>query len=61
MTLDAVETVRVVVTPTVRVIAFVAAFVAVCTEVETVCKRCRCAEREVGIILECREDQQRRI
>ena len=61
MVLDEVDTVRVVATPTVRVIAFVATFVAVCAEVETVCKRWRCAEREVGIILECREDQQKRI
>ena len=60
MTLNEVETVRVVATPTVRVIAFVATFVAVCAEVETVCKRWRCAEREVGIIVECREDQHKR-
>jgi hypothetical protein len=56
MTLDEVETVRVGVA---RANAFVAAFVAVCTEVEAVCKIWRCAEREVGIIVECREDQQR--
>ena len=39
MTLGEVETVRVVATPTVRAIAFVATFVAVCAEAETVCKR----------------------
>jgi hypothetical protein len=38
MTLDEVEAVRVVATPAVRPIAFVATFVAVCVEVETVCK-----------------------
>ncbi len=61
MTLDEVETVRVVATPTVRAIAFVATFVVVCAVVETVCKRWRCAEREVGIMVECREEQQKRI
>jgi chloramphenicol 3-O-phosphotransferase len=61
MTLDEVEAVRVVMTPAVRPIAFVVTFVGVRTEGETVCKSLRRAEREVGIIVECGEDQQRRI
>lgn len=61
MTLGEIEAVRVVTTPTVRLIAFVATFVAACGVVETVCKNWRRAEREVGIMTVCREDQQRRI
>ena len=39
MTLDEVDAIRVVATPTVRPIAFIATLLAVCAEVETVCKR----------------------